>query len=126
MSDRVPNRGDEDTGFNDESFDAGSFDDRGKPVRGGFSDDDRPLGYMGGTSDAGTAADDAAQAAAYHEGLPDDRTKWTSTTPGAGTNADRGARGSSGETISDADVAKPLINEDETAENGPSDPAGWA
>lgn len=30
---------------------------------------------MGGTSDAGTAADDAAEAAAFHRGLPDDKTK---------------------------------------------------
>ncbi|HKO15267.1 MAG TPA: hypothetical protein VJU87_03455 [Gemmatimonadaceae bacterium] len=29
---------------------------------------------MGGTSDAGTAADDAAEAAAFHRGLPDDKT----------------------------------------------------
>ena len=32
-------------------------------------------GSMGGTSDAGTAADDAAEAAAFHRGLPDDKTQ---------------------------------------------------
>jgi phosphoribosylaminoimidazolecarboxamide formyltransferase/IMP cyclohydrolase len=51
---------------------------------------------MGGTSDAGTAADDAAEAAALDRGLPDDRTQRTRQTPGGGTNADQGTRGVDG------------------------------
>jgi hypothetical protein len=36
-----------------------------------------PESGMGGTSDAGTAADDAAEAAAYNRGLPNDLTQQT-------------------------------------------------
>lgn len=47
---------------------------------------------MGGTSDAGSAADDAAESAAYDVGLPDDRTQQTS--PGAAPEQrTRGQRG---------------------------------
>ena len=45
---------------------------------------------MGGTSDAGSAADDAAESAAFDIGLPDDRTRQTS--PGA-TPEEQRARG---------------------------------
>ena len=46
-------------------------------VRGEGREDDAtlPESGMGGTSDAGTAADDAAEAAAYRRGLPDDKTR---------------------------------------------------
>lgn len=37
--------------------------------------DTPPESAMGGTSDAGTAADDAAEAAALRRGLPNDKTK---------------------------------------------------
>jgi hypothetical protein len=58
---------------------------------------------MGGTSDAGTAADDAAEAANFDRGLPDDETRRTgqrrtNRTPGAKTSADEGTRDTSGGT----------------------------
>lgn len=47
---------------------------------------------MGGTSDAGSAADDAAESAAFDIGLPDDRTQQAS--PGAAPEQrPRGQRG---------------------------------
>jgi hypothetical protein len=62
---------------------------------------------MGGTSDAGTAADDAAEAAAFKRGLPDDETRRRHKTPGAGTSADEGTRGTSGGTTPPEDFPSP-------------------
>ena len=73
----------------------GAMGDQG---RGRYSDAELPESGMGGTSDAGTAADDAAEAAALGRGLPDDRTQGISQTPGAGTRRDQGMRGSPGGT----------------------------
>ncbi len=42
---------------------------------GGAAQSDRAEGGMGGTSDAGSAADAAAEDAAFDRGLPDDRTR---------------------------------------------------
>jgi hypothetical protein len=43
--------------------------------REGRRDANLPESAMGGTSDAGTAADDAAEAATLRRGLPDDKTR---------------------------------------------------
>src|ERR671933_393511 len=42
----------------------------GGRAHGGYGSEGQPESGMGGTSDAGTAADDAAEAAALHRGLP--------------------------------------------------------
>ncbi len=47
---------------------------------------------MGGTSDAGTAADDAVEAAELHRGAPDDRTQ-PSTARGQAQQQREGHRG---------------------------------
>src|ERR687884_528110 len=65
----------------------------GERAHGGYGSEGQPESGMGGTSDAGTAADDAAEAAAPHPGLPEDRTQRTVQTAGAETSADQGARG---------------------------------
>jgi hypothetical protein len=65
---------------------------------------------MGGTSDAGTAADDAGEAASFDRGLPDDETRRTSRsnqTPGAKTSADEGTRGTSGGTTPPDEYSTP-------------------
>jgi hypothetical protein len=75
-----------------------------------------PESGMGGTSDAGTAADDAAEAAALHRGLSDDRTQRSVQTPGAGTSADEGTRGFSGGAISPEEQRPTAFNLDEPNE----------
>src|SRR5919202_6576610 len=62
----------------------------GERAHGGYGSEGQPESGMGGTSDAGTAADDAAEAAALNRGLPDDRTQRAGLTPGANTSADQG------------------------------------
>jgi hypothetical protein len=57
--------------------------------------DDRTSSGMGGTSDAGSAADDAREAANYRRGLPDDRTRFPHT-EGAKNGLDQGTRGLGG------------------------------
>jgi hypothetical protein len=51
-------------------------------ARADSADDARPEGGVGGTSDAGTAGDDAAESAALRRGLSDDKTR--GRTPSAG------------------------------------------
>ena len=51
---------------------AGAGDGAGEGTGDGVRDDTRRDGGKGGTSDAGTAADDAARAAAHRRGLSDD------------------------------------------------------
>jgi hypothetical protein len=90
-------------------------------------------GAMGGTSDAGTAADDAAEAAELDRGLEDDRTRHRTRSPhkteGAGTNADQATRGTSGGTTP-PDSQTMSANLDRPSTEGPEGPeerdAGWS
>jgi hypothetical protein len=63
-----------------------ALDAAGQPGGGGGEDTTLPESGMGGTSDAGSAADDAIEAANYERGLPTDRTR--------GGDADSAAGGS--------------------------------
>ena len=80
----------------DEPQDALDLDTRNAPVRD--LDDDVMSSAMGGTSDAGTAADDAAESAAFGIGLPDDRTRGTSSGPFRGAERRTGERRGRGRT----------------------------
>ena len=93
----------------------------GERAHGGHGSEGQPESGMGGTSDAGTAADDAAEAAALHRGLPDDRTERTGQTPGAGTGADQGTRGLSGGTTSPEAQRPTTFNLDEPSESSPTE-----
>jgi hypothetical protein len=86
-------------------------------ARGGGTDDVRPESAMGGTSDAGSAADDAAEAAAFHRGLPDDATQAVPKTPGAGTGLDKGTRGLSGGQTPEEDPVDAQLEGDATEES---------
>ena len=66
------------------------FDMRTAPVQD--LDDDMMSSAMGGTSDAGTAADDAAESAAFGIGLPEDRTRRTSSGMSRGAERRTGGR----------------------------------
>jgi hypothetical protein len=98
----------------------------GERAHGGYGSEGQPESGMGGTSDAGTAADDAAEAAALHRGLPDDRTQRSGQTPGAGTSADQGTRGLSGGTTSPEEQRPTAFNLDEPSESSPTErPDDW-
>src|SRR5918911_1526597 len=93
----------------------------GERAHGGYGSEGQPESGMGGTSDAGTAADDAAEAAALHRGLPDDRTQGAPQTPGAGTGADQGTRGLSGGATSPEEQRPTTFNLDEPSESSPTE-----
>lgn len=83
----------------DEPQDALDMKTRTAPVRD--LDDDVMSSAMGGTSDAGTAADDAAESAAFGIGLPDDRTRRTSSGPSRGAERRTGERRGRGRASGD-------------------------
>jgi hypothetical protein len=93
----------------------------GERAHGGYGSAGQPESAMGGTSDAGTAGDDAAESAALRRGLPDDRTQWTGQTPGAGTSADQGTRGLSGGATSPEEQPPTAFNLDEPSESSPEE-----
>ena len=86
--------------------------------------DDRPESGMGGTSDAGGAADDAAEAAAFRRGLPDDATQGANMTPGAGTGTRQGTRGTSGGQTPEHDGLHNVNLEGDETEKGFEDRGG--
>ena len=94
------------------------------PERDDSADDTRPESGMGGTSDAGGAADDAAEAAAFRRGLPDDATRGVNTTPGAGTGHRQGTRGTSGGQTPGDDELRNVNLEGDDTEKGFEDRGG--
>lgn len=100
--------------------------ERGAARGGGANaerNDERPESAMGGTSDAGGAADDAAEAAAFHRGLPDDATQGVPKTPGAGPAHRAGTRGSSGGQTPEEDAVDAQLDGEPT-EKGFEDRGG--
>ena len=80
----------------EEPQDASAAETLSRRARRGAGADPAPESAMGGTSDAGTAGDAAAEAAALGIGLPDDRTQQLPRTEGTGTGTDKGTHGLSG------------------------------
>jgi hypothetical protein len=98
----------------------------GERAHGGYGSEGQLESAMGGTSDAGTAADDAAEAAALNRGLPDDRTQGTSETFGARTSADQGTYGSFGGDVSAEGQPPTAFELDEPSESSPTErPDDW-
>ena len=100
MADRGRNQRSEGSGPRREDLDdvqdRSAADEMSARSRGGYGGDTVSESGMGGTSDAGTAADDAVEAAALGRGLPDDATQSFPETEGAETSADKGLRGFGG------------------------------
>ena len=92
---------------------------------GGDARDVLPESGMGGTSDAGTAADDAAEAAALRRGLPGDATRGSERMSGGSTGSDQGTRGTSGGTTAPEEIPPTTELDDESTEQsyrGQKDP----
>ena len=125
MADQKPRRTSRRTGKQAEGSEdllsTSDIESMGERAHGGYGSEGQPESGMGGTSDAGTAADDAAEAAALHRGLPDDRTQRTVQTPGAETSADQGTRGLSGGATSPEEQRTTAFNLDEPSERGPAE-----
>jgi hypothetical protein len=118
---RTSRRTDQQAEGSEDLLSTSDIESMGERAHGGYGSEGQPESGMGGTSDAGTAADDAAEAAALHRGLADDRTQRNVQTPGAGTSADEGTRGFSGGAISPEEQRPTAFNLDEPSEGGPAE-----